>query len=311
MGPRYTGPGETSGRSARRNKKRSKIQEIGMTIPQGRSVRSELIGFERTKKIADPAIEPVRGKVGQCRLCGKRSLLTSSHVLPRAVGNSGPWFAHSYTTFLGGHQNNFTRRRFPNGIEFFTTCSDCNNSIGSLEDKSVLEFYQTIEGVLNSPLRLPPTLIIKTKLNRLFRAIIFHLSTANDKSPDAALDNVAKKLRLNELHITKARLYFFAWPYIGDKHVIVRDFAWTNMKDHYGGYAHVLKLAPLGFAVGDTPKFKGMTSLNPYLTATDDEYVEIPFDLFRKESDDAWPAVPSDWEAILRGDSMGMISQRN
>lgn len=282
-----------------------------MTAPKGRGVRSQLIGFERKKKIADPAIEPVRGKVGHCRLCGERSLLTSSHVLPRSVGNSGQWFAHSYTTFLGGHQNNFTRRRFPNGIEFFTTCSDCNNSIGSFEDKSILETYQAIQAALNSPLQLPPTLLLKAKINRLFRAIVFHLSTANDKDPDASLDKIAKKLRLGELHISKTGLFFFMWPYVGDKHVIVRDFAWTNMRDHYGGYAHVLKLAPLGFAVGDTPTFKGMKSLNPYLTVDDDECVEIPFDLFRKESDDAWPAVPSEWEAILRGDSMGMISQRN
>lgn len=272
--------------------------------------QSQLIGFERKMKKADPAIEPVVGKIGTCKLCGQRSQLTSSHVLPKAVGNAGQWFAQSYLTIMSGHSKQFTRRRFPNGIQFFTTCKNCNSSLGSSEDKTLIEIYDTVRRIMNHPLQLPPTIAIKTKINRLFRSVIFHLATANDRSPDSLLDETAQKLRSGNLHVTQSKIFLFIWPYIGDKHVIVRDFVWSNIKDHTQGYAHVLKLAPLGFAVGDTPTFKGMKHLNAYLTHDDDSYADIPFDLFRQENDDFWPAAPSSWEMILRGDSMGIVSHR-
>lgn len=273
-------------------------------------IQSQLIGFERKMKAADPAIEPVVGKIGQCKLCGQRSRLTSSHVLPKAVGNAGPWLAQSYLTIATGQSQKFVRRRFPNGIEFFTTCKNCNNSLGAFEDKTLIETYETAHRIMKHPLNLPPTITFRTNLNRLFRAIIFHLATANDKSPDASLDETAQKLKSGIIHIAQSNLFFFVWPYIGDKHVIVRDFAWWNIKDNLQGYAHVLKLSPLGFAVTDTPKFKGMNSLNAYLTRDNDSYVDIPLDLFRQENHDIWPAAPSSWEAILRGNSMGMVSSR-
>jgi hypothetical protein len=170
---------------------------------------TNLIGFEKPFLLPDEELVPVRGNRAHCRLCGGYATLTNSHVLPQSVGNRGRWLAEGYTTILSGRNQKRQKRSFKNGISFFTTCAKCNSELGSNEDKTLLDLYTTINSVLSYRALNISEFKLKIKINKLCKAILYHIATANDRGPSWIVDEIARKTHENEQHIGECEDNFY------------------------------------------------------------------------------------------------------
>jgi hypothetical protein len=115
---------------------------------------AHIIRPKRPRRYPDPYIEPIFGSRGPCALCSTYANLTEDHIPPEAVGNDGSWVAHSYLTSAAADKQLIFGREFRGGIRFRTLCAECNNRLGAREDKALVDFFERVVKLVNSPLIL-------------------------------------------------------------------------------------------------------------------------------------------------------------
>ncbi|MBL8576112.1 MAG: hypothetical protein JNK47_02710 [Mesorhizobium sp.] len=247
----------------------------------------------RNIKHFDTQVQPISRTRGPCTICGHHENLTVSHVFPQAIGNSGKFRAFGFTNTSSGQIEALIPRTFSNGVAFRTLCHDCNSSLGGTEDRVVIDFFSQAKAALKaSPLIVSDPYIIRTKPNRLFRAVLGCFAAANDTGQNTRLDDEISRIFKDRIRLKESEIRIYYWPYSGPWLTVVRDVvvSYNFARDSF--WVNCLKFKPVGFAVTDKKSLFDLPCLNTYLCNDQDGEMDIPFWRKHRENDIHWPANP-------------------
>lgn len=264
----------------------------------------------KKRRLPDPVTAPVSGKRGPCSICGQTGDLTDNHVPPRAVGNSGLWHVRSFSASASVGGDIYFPRSFRDGLCFRTICARCNSTLGAREDKALIEFYRAIRQWTDSSILLGPNVVISTKPNLLYRALLAHLTSANDGRPPTSFDTLARSL-LNKSKLQRADVpNLFYWHYNGPDLLLLRDMAVMEMglADTFH-IMQVLKFAPVGFLLTD--RQYTLPNLRTYIQPDDELDASVYFKLRPADQHPFWPAYTDQSKLLLAGGSMQVHATRS
>ena len=247
----------------------------------------------KRRKQFDSQVQPIPGTRGTCTLCGHHEDLTISHVFPQAVGNSGKFRAFGFDTTSTGRINEQIPRTFPNGIAFRTLCRDCNSSLGGNEDQEIIKLFgQAKAAIRPSSIISADPYVIRTKPNRIYRAVLAYFASANDTGEQARLDQDISNVLSGRTHPKESSLRIYYWPYSGPWLTVIRDVVVSYKFAEDSFWVNVLKFKPIGFAVTDQHRFFDFPCINTYLCNDQDDGMDIPFWRKHRENDIHWPVNP-------------------
>jgi hypothetical protein len=268
---------------------------------------------EKPRKYPDPFIRTVHGTHGPCALCQHYSKLTENHVPPEAVGNHDAWLAQSYMTTMAADKDLLFGRRFSGGIRFRTLCEECNNALGNSEDRAIVDFYQRVQKLVDSPLKLPPVAMVSAKPNLIARGLYAHLASANDNGIPSIFDTEAREIFFRKRSLRLASWNLFYWVYQAPTMFLMRSaFLASFGSDVEMDHVHLLKAPPLAFAFSQRSTLYGLPNMMMFIQQNDRAETQIPLILDRRDPHPVWPAVPYDNQIVfLGGDSYGLVAEQH
>jgi hypothetical protein len=87
-------------------------------------------------------------------------------------------------------------------------------------------------------------------------------------------------------------------------------FSWNPIVEVFP--SQILKMYPLAFMLTRKPRFYGLPNMFLFIQSKDQEEIELPIEVFRREGHPAWPAVPDPQGAVfLHGGSYGLIARKD
>jgi hypothetical protein len=268
----------------------------------------------KPRRWPDPFIEPIYGKRGPCALCGYYSNLTENHVPPEAVGNFDRWNAQSFLTASAAvNRDLYFGRRFSGGLRFRTICAECNNRLGGTRDKAIIAFFNEVRKLVESRLILRSIIHVSARPNHIYKGLLAHLVSANENGIPTAFDLEARDVFFGKRELAWSSWNLFYWIYDAHELFLMRNAYYTTWHPTVEVKPLVLlKFYPLAFMFTQEPLFMGFPNLKTFLRARDDEEVEIPLDLSRRDKHPFWPATATPNNIILLGgDSFGLIGAKD
>ncbi len=255
----------------------------------------------------------MKGTHGPCALCGHYAKLTDDHVPPEGAGNFDGWRGLSYMTTISGNDEDIGRRRFPSGIRFKTLCADCNNRLGGREDRALVDFYNRVRKIVESPLLLSPIMRVPARPNLIIRSLFAHMAAANDSGRPSFFDDEARAIFHNKRSLRLSSWNLFYWLYLGKDLFLARSLfhtVWSPILEVHEMF--ILKMYPLAFLFIQKPIFYGAPNLMKFLQSRDEEESEIPILLFLNEAHPVWPAYTSNTSAIMfGGNAYGLVARQD
>ncbi len=246
-------------------------------------------------------------------MCGHYEKLTDDHVPPEGAGNFYRWRGLSYMTRISGNDENIGSRRFPSGIRFKTLCADCNNCLGGREDKALVDFYDCVRKIVESPLLLTPVMRIPAKPNLIIRSLFAHMAAANESGRPSFFDDEARAIFRNKKSLRLSSWNLFYWIYLGKDLFLARSLfqtVWSPILEVQEMF--ILKMYPLAFLFIKKPIFYGAANLMKFVQSRDEIEAEIPLLLFLSEDNPVWPAYTSNTNAIMfGGNAYGLVARRD
>jgi hypothetical protein len=284
--------------------------------PESQESRKSLVKIikpSKSRKLPDPFIEPIHGKRGPCALCTNYSDLTENHVPPEGIGNSGRWIAGSYMTTVTANPDMYFGRHFRGGVRFRTLCSDCNNGLGGKEDKALIELYDRVRKLVESPIQFPGVVQIAARPNLIVRGLLAHIVSANDSGVPNRFDVEARELFFKKTSLRFSSWNLYYWVYLGETIFLMRSAYLTSWNPSVElSEMHILKIYPLAFVFARRPTFHGLPNMMRFVQSRDDEETDVPILLHRREKHPVWPAVVTPKEVIfLGGNSSGVVARQD
>lgn len=275
----------------------------GMTL-------SGIIKPPRPRRLPDPFITPIFGTRGPCALCRNYSDLTEDHIPPAGTGNTDRWVARSYMTTASGSEELYFGREFRGGVRFRTLCASCNNGLGAKEDRAIIDFYERVRKLVESPLTITGTIKVPAKPNQIIKGLAAHITSANDSGCPSTFDGEARNLFFGRKPLSLSSWNLFYWIYRNDSMFLMRDAflaTWSPTVQLFP--MHILKAYPLAFLFTQKPSFLGTPNMMMFIQKNDNDEFDVPVDLHRFENHPVWPVAAGPNEAIfLGGSSFGLVS---
>lgn len=265
----------------------------------------------RQRRLQDPQLAPTKGNRGECALCGQYGQLSEAHILPQSIGNSGAFSARGFLDSLAADPQYSASRRFPNGVSFKTICISCNSALGGTEDEELKRLYTAVRRSLSlSAVTLPYPHQYTVRPNILFRAVIAHLASSNDRGPPTYFDKLVKSIFRKELSVQDSGLNLFYWRFGGESLTVARDVSVKLFREPRPHIFQLVKFRPLAFLVTDSTTFQGLARLP--IAQHDNVELSIPIDLSRSDRSTHWPAHPGDDGMVLASSrSPGLVAFAN
>ena len=272
---------------------------------------ADIIKPGRPRRYPDPYIKPIFGTHGPCALCRTYANLTEDHIPPEAVGNNGSWIARSYLTNAAGNKELIFGREFRGGIRFRTLCTECNSGLGGREDKALVQFFDRVLKLVNSPLILNPIMRVSVKPNLIYRALLAHMIAANDAGVPSAFDAEGRNIFFGKQSLRLSSWNLFYWIYTGPSIFVMRNAYYTVWDPVEVIPIQVLKCYPLAFMFVQKPWFGGLPNMFQFMRPRDDDEIELPILVYARDNHEAWPVVPiGNTLMLMAGDSFGFIGRK-
>jgi hypothetical protein len=203
-------------------------------------------------------------------------------------------------------------RRFPGGIRFRTLCARCNNGLGALEDRALIDFYERVTKIVESPFRLPALMRVPAKPNLIVRDLLAHMVSANDTGVPSPFDREARDIFFGKRSLRLGSWNLFYWVYAGEEMFLARSLfltTWTPRVDVEEMF--ILKAFPLALLFVRKSAFYGLPNLIQFIRSRDEEEAELPLFVYRRENHPVWPAYTSNTNSIMFGsNAFGLVAQR-
>jgi hypothetical protein len=216
--------------------------------------------------------------------------LTWDHVPPKAGITVSPVEIDNISKIL----TNQTEPRMlisQNGVRYRTICGDCNSKLGRNYDTVLTSLNKDVSLYLKSNLYFPAYTYIKTKPNKLIKAILGHLMSAKEEIDEFTFDNRIRKYLFSETESLPDDINILYWIYPYNCTIIMRDFMMFSRRGDFSSepiVCNVLKYFPLAFLITDKPNYHNLPSLTKFKSNNIDDEINLRIDLKRVETLD-WP----------------------
>ena len=229
-----------------------------------------------------------RLRTDKCNICRLSKPMTWDHVPPRGGITITSVEIEKIYAILS--HNKPSKTIYQNGVKYRTICKECNSEIGKEYDPTLNEFNSTITAYFNSNLIPPKFAYIKSKPNRLIRAILAHLLSAKENIDDVIFDATIRSFIFDDKIDVPDNINIYFWIYPYDCTIILRDCMLSVKQGEFDKFTfcHIIKYFPIAFIVTDSTEFRGLSSLTKYKSNNIDDEKEIRIDFERIESFD-WP----------------------
>lgn len=241
-----------------------------------------------------------RDKIDKCNICLQIKSLTWDHVPPKAGITVSPVEIDNISKILTDQ----TEPRMlisQNGVRYRTICGDCNSKLGTNYDTVLSSLNKNVSLYLKSNLYFPAYTYIRTKPNRLIKAVLGHLMAAKGSVDQSGSENKIRKYLLSEIEILPDDINILYWIYPYNCTVIMRDFAMFAKRGDFSSgsiFCNVLKYFPLAFLIIDKSNYHNLPSLTRFKSDNIDEEIDLRIDLKRVETLD-WPERVDDGNIIF------------
>lgn len=196
-----------------------------------------------------PLMQTRGAKVGVCNICGTPGPLTEDHVPPKGCVRPTAVQLEHVADRLSA--NTPIRTKANHGVRYRTLCADCNNRLlGARYDRVLIDFVNDVIRVLDSPLSLPTTVMIRTQPHLLVRAIWGHLAAVGvDRYPKGPRTEEFKDFFRDESIPLPTGLNFYYWLYPHRRQVLIRDAGSLDVNGFKKATFWAMKFYPMAFAV--------------------------------------------------------------
>jgi hypothetical protein len=247
-------------------------------------------------------------KQGICNICGGFGPLTEDHTPPKGCIKVRPVELHHIIEHLKAELPNSKGRQSQNGIKYRTLCKRCNNGLlGTEYDPSFINFVNELARYLKTQIYIPASISIKTKPQRLMRALLGHIAAQGVNGYEKG--EITEPLRdyfLNQsLSLpVSLNIYFWAFPY--QTNVMARDCVLADFSIEEPVFIWFLKFFPIAFMVTIEEPYKykhsGLGCFSHYRCLGIDDEIDVTVNLTE--------IIPHHWpEAPLGKLSMVMYGQ--
>ncbi len=242
-----------------------------------------------------------RDKISTCNICEHSEPLSWDHVPPKGSLDLSPVDQRNilqHMTATGGALQKVAISQ--NGVKYRTICRDCNSSLGSEYDPTLIEFATGVGLYLKTSLALPPIVHHRIKPNRLARAILGHLLAAKGEPESTTADVSMRRYVRNPAESLPPELRILYWLYPHPNIIVVRDVVMPSHRGNFNswGFFSILKYFPVAYLVTNLTSYEGLSDLSPFTSTDIDHETEIPIDL-RSAKHPEWP------ELVDRGNIIG------
>lgn len=250
-------------------------------------------------------IETRGPRFGKCNICGSYGKLTEDHTPPKSCVNIGQVELHHIVEHLNIERSRTKGRLSQNGVKYRTLCGRCNTAmLGAKYDPTLIEFVNSIGSYLRSSLHLPPVTLVKTKPQRLMRAILGHLSAQGvDRYEKGPITEPLKEYFLDETKPLPSLIRVYFWPYPFKSHVMARDCGYldTRLQEHVSIW--FLKFFPVAFLVtfDEPPVYQfSLGCLSQWGQGQIDHEVEVSVNI-QNMPPQYWPEAPTPDSVVIYG----------
>lgn len=254
-----------------------------------------------------------RGKrLGPCNICGSIGELTNDHIPPKGCPRVSTVRMHQLFRVLIDGSVPHSGRQAQGGVKYRTLCRDCNSKrLGVEYDPDLIRLAHDVDrflSALNVGILLPSHTLVRTRPQRVLRAVIGHiLAAAVERPADGDWDRKLVEYFMNADLAFPACVRVHYWIYPFQQQVVIRDAGFLSLlksdKEKNPTIFMCIKFYPLAFLIVDyrdnNYRFK-LPCLSDYGSAPLDEKVELP--LYLKDLPGrTWPEAPSRHHLVVYG----------
>lgn len=238
-------------------------------------------------------------KEGRCNICGDFGLLTEDHTPPKGCARIKQVEMNTLIEILNADGPTKGGRISQNGTKFRSLCKRCNNSLlGGNYDLAFIDFTIKVKAYITSNISLPPVMTIKSKPQKIARALYGHLSAIGvDQYFETENEVKAKEWFLDESKEFPNCFRIFYWPYPYKKQILIRGAGLRNLDVEDTAFIWVMKFFPIAFfIIWDKPNgydFPHLANFDKWTEMVGDEEAEIPIHL-NNIPHERWPESPED-----------------
>lgn len=151
---------------------------------------------------------------GVCSICQKHyERLSADHIWPKAAFGKRQYEILQYP--LPDSNEDAKRVKAHSGITFRAICEECNNKLGSLYDKALIDFTETIKVLASTQLALPAYPSIQSYPTAIIKSVFGHMLATKTTEYQSELDEAMRLFLFDETAILSddIRLYYWYYPY--------------------------------------------------------------------------------------------------
>ena len=237
----------------------------------------------------------------KCNICATNDYLTEDHVPPKCCSNRGN--VKFYRLFDKNINPNKKAGQFQKGICFKTICKKCNNLLlGQELDPYLGEFQDKVIDGINKCSTLLDTIVIKTKVNKISRAVIGHMLAAfpfyNDNI--SGIENDLRKYFFDKTSSSINGQYLYMWINNEKRVAIARNIGILLDPIFNGAIISLLKFPGVAFMLCSKKIDDGLIDLFEYTSIDIETEKEIIINLksiYTKNGEERtteWPLIVND-----------------
>lgn len=246
-------------------------------------------------------------KQGKCNICGEFGVLTEDHTPPKGAVRVTQMEMRYLMDILGADQPRTKGRISQNGVKFRTLCKQCNNTLLGLNyDPEFNAFTAKVKSYLTTSLHLPQVMYVKTKPQKIARALYGHLSAVGvDRYHENERSLLMKSWFLDDSLPIPGFFSIKYWVYPYQTQILIRDAGIRNLRVKDSAAFWLMKFFPIAFFIvwGDPAgyEYPELGDLSAWSDITGDTEVDIPIYLNRIPHE-RWPETPEEHSFLIYGE---------
>lgn len=230
----------------------------------------------------------------KCNICLQPARLSDDHIPPKGVVGNDAVLIDSVLSRLATRKLFHHKLILQDGVKFRTICIPCNNRMHK-GDRLLKALAEDVRRIIESPIYLPPPVVVNTFPNLLMRSVLGHLVAAKSETSYTPFELSVRPCVQDHSVPIPHTIHFYYWVYPFRTIRIWREFGSTmSLKEPVSlATLQLLKFYPLAFLVADTPDFRAVQSLDSYRDCPLTQSADLLLQRDGTPPED-WPERPGD-----------------
>src|SRR5690606_33259508 len=134
-------------------------------------------GMAESLRKGMPIIQTRRPEVGRCNICGLTARLTVDHAPPKGYARAVPVRLSHISDQIAAidEPRRYHQKKSSDGVNYRSLCLSCNSDLlGSIYDPGLISLGHKLDSLLNTPIRIPATSLIRIQPQKVMKSVLGH-----------------------------------------------------------------------------------------------------------------------------------------